>query len=761
MKRLLIVSNRLPVSIEKGKGSLDYKQSVGGLATAVGSFYREYSSLWIGWPGITSDKITKGEREEIARSLANTYKSHPVFLSQKALERFYYGFSNKTLWPLFHYFPLNTVYDEEFWKDYIKVNADFCTAVTEVARPGDVVWIHDYHLLLLPRMIKEQLPDTSIGFFLHIPFPSFELFRLLPWRKEILNGMLGADLVGFHTYEYAQHFMKSCHRLLGHEFNLGQTVVEDRIVKADIFPIGIDYEKFSETAARNEVIKEAAGFRKKVSDRKIILSVDRLDYSKGLLKRLEAIEIFLKKYPEYREKVVFIQITVPSRERVEHYKILKSQIDTMVGKINGQYGTIGRVPVWYLYRSLTFSRLVALYQVSDIALITPLRDGMNLVAKEYIATKRDKKGVLILSEMAGAAAELGEALIVNPNDTLDVASKIKAALDMGDEDKVSLIGSMQKRISYYNVKRWAADFISVLDKTKQQQKLMSMQEMNDRVKSKLLSDYTRAEHRLFLLDYDGTLVPFADKPEDAAPSPAVRLVLEKLSSDTRNSVIVISGRDRETLEKWFSDASVGLVAEHGVWLKERGAESWTMVEPLSNEWKKDLRPILEYYVNRTPGSFIEEKSYSLVWHYRKVEPDLGQRRARELVDETTQLTSNLDLQILEGNKVIEIKNQGVNKGRAARHWIARRKWDFALAVGDDVTDEDMFLVLPPNGCSIKVGLRPSRAKYNMERSQDVLLLLTAFESEDSNSRKTRYDIRERKPYEKGLHFLKDQTKKLR
>jgi trehalose 6-phosphate synthase/phosphatase len=757
MNRLLIVSNRLPVSIEKTKGGLVYKQSVGGLATAVGSFYRDYSSIWIGWPGITSEKITKAERDEITERLAGTYQSHPVFLSQRALERFYYGFSNKTLWPLFHYFPLNTVYDEELWKSYVKVNASFSSAVVEVARPDDVIWIHDYHLLLLPQMIREQLPDTSIGFFLHIPFPSFELFRLLPWRKEILEGMLGCDLIGFHTYEYAQHFMKSSHRLLGHEFNLGQTIIDDRIVKVDIFPIGIDYEKFSGAAAKDDVKREIENLKKKTKERKVILSVDRLDYSKGVLKRLEAIEIFLKEYPEYREKVIFIQITVPSREHVEQYRVLKSQIDTLVGKINGQYGTIGWVPVWYLYRSLPFARLAALYHISDIALITPLRDGMNLIAKEYIASKRDKGGVLILSEMAGAAAELGEAVIVNPNDSAEIAGKIKAALEMGEEEKRRRIGSMQGRISKYNVSRWAADFLSVLGKVKEQQRIMAMREVTYQVKNKLISEYAAGARRLFLLDYDGTLVPFVDRPEKAVPSQAVLSVLSKLTSDKQNEIVIISGRDRETLDEWFAGLGVSLVAEHGVWLKDGLTGSWRMIEPLSNEWKKSLEPVLEYYVDRTPGSFIEQKDFSLVWHYRKVEPELGQRRARELVDETTNLTSNLDLSVLEGSKVVEIKNQGINKGRAARRWLAREKWDFILAIGDDITDEDMFSILPKHGYSIKVGLKPSLATYNMERSQDVLFLLSAFESAPSVPQKMWHRAGRKRLLEKSLQFFKDRS----
>ncbi len=353
---------------------------------------------------------------------------------------------------------------------------------------------------------------------------------------------------------------------------------------------------------------------------------------------------------------------------------------------------------------------------------------MNLVAKEYVAAKQDKKGVLILSEMAGAAAELGEALIVNPNDSEQIADKLKTALEMTEEEKTTRIGSMQKRISHYNVTKWAADFFLQLDKVKALQQTMAMREVNEQVKKRLLTHYAGGSRRLFLLDYDGTLVPFADKPEKAVPSPATLAVLEKLVADNKNEVVIISGRDRKTLETWFAGLSTGLVAEHGVWIRERRADSWGMIEPISNEWKKDLRPILDYYVDRTPGSFVEEKDFSLVWHYRTVEPELAQRRVRELVDETTQLTSNLALQVMEGNKVVEIKNQGINKGRAARHWIERENWDFILAVGDDVTDEDVFSVLPEQGYSIKVGLRPSLAKYNVERSQDVLLLLTALAS---------------------------------
>ncbi|MGC9343384.1 MAG: trehalose-6-phosphate synthase, partial [Bacteroidales bacterium] len=283
-------------------------------------------------------------------------------------------------------------------------------------------------------MIREEYPDVNIGFFLHIPFPSFELFRMLPWRKEILEGMLGADLIGFHSYDYERHFLSSVKRLFGHETYLNQIKLEDRIVKMDAFPMGIDYEKFHMAAVelqntpieeQSEVKKELERYRKNHPGRKLILSIDRLDYSKGIPQRLIAFEHFLIKYPEFREKVTLVMLSVPSRVEVEHYQLMKKEIDELVGRINGEFASINWTPIWYFYRSMPFENLIELYTTADVALITPVRDGMNLVAKEYLATRTDGTGVLILGEMAGAYKELNEALIINPNDKDEIAENIK------------------------------------------------------------------------------------------------------------------------------------------------------------------------------------------------------------------------------------------------------------------------------------------------------------------------------------------------
>jgi trehalose 6-phosphate synthase/phosphatase len=576
--------------------------------------------------------------------------------------------------------------------------------------------------MLLPKMIRKKLPDARIGFFLHIPFPPFEIFHLLPWRKEILEGLLEADLVGFHTYDYVRNFLDSCRRLLGYEHTVGHISAGNRLMNVDTFPMGIDYEKFAIAMDNPEVQKEIQRIRKRVGDRKVILSIDRLDYTKGIINRLEAFDHFLDKNPKYKEKVTLIHVAVPSRAKVEHYRILKKQMDELVGKIDGKHGRIGWIPVWYLYQFLPFRTMVALYNLADVGLVTPLKDGMNLIAKEFIASKTDGRGVLILSEMAGAGKELGEAIIVNPNNKEEIASALKEALSMSEEEQQERNQVMQKRIKHYDVKRWATDFMESLSQIKELQEELSAKKLTYKIKKELIGESHKCKKRLFFLDYDGTLSPFAEKPELAKPDKELPALLKSLSKDKKNEVVIISGRNKESLETWFEGLDVGLIAEHGAWIKEKGGD-WETLEPLIDDWKEEIKPVLELYVDRTPGSFIEEKDYSLVWHYRKVDPALASARARELKDALLHLTANLNLGVLEGNRVIEIKNIGINKGQVALRWIPKEDWDFILAIGDDWTDEDVFHVLPESAYSIKVGSFPSRAKFNVDSIKDVRSLL--------------------------------------
>ena len=719
MQRLLIVSNRLPLTIQEKKGDLHIEPSVGGLATGLRSWYKSSPSIWIGWAGIGRKKIRK-EKDIMEKLLSEN--CHPVPLSQPDVEAYYQGICNRTIWPLFHYFPLYAEYSEDFWQAYERVNAAFANVVAGIAKPNDIIWVHDYHLMLLPKLLRERLPKATIGFFLHIPFPSFEIFRLLPWRKQILEGLLGADLVGFHTYDYTGHFLDSVHRLLGYEVTMGQITAADRVVKADAFSMGINYEQFSSVAQDLQAQAERKRFRRKLGDCQVILSVDRLDYTKGIPQRLEAFSMFLDRNPKFLRKVILVLLVVPSRTRVEHYIQLKKQLDGLVGEINGKYGTIGWMPVWYLYRSLPFHSLAALYSLADVALVTPLRDGMNLVAKEYTATKTDGKGVLILSETAGAAQELGEAIIINANNQEEIAQALAKALEMPEQEQIERNRTMQKRLRRYDVVQWANEFMDKLLYTKKLQQEMDEKTLSYEMQRKLASDFQESDKALLLLDYDGTLVPFSPKPVDAMPGDNLLRLLEKFTMNPGNEVVLISGRDKDTLEGWFGGLDVGLVAEHGVWIKEKGG-GWETIETLTSEWKEEVYPILESWVDRTPGSFIEEKEFSLVWHYRKANPRLGELRARELINNLSNITANLNLQVLEGSKVVELKNTDINKGRAASKWISKDKWDFILALGDDWTDEDTFKALPSTAWSIKVGFGASAARFSLSSPSEATSLL--------------------------------------
>jgi len=721
MGRLLIVSNRLPISVTKRANTLSFQPSAGGLATGLSSFCRSHHSQWIGWPGIATDKISAKESQEISNKLREQ-DYNAVFLSARDVRNFYYGFCNKMIWPLFHYFPMYTVYEDRYWQSYKQVNSIYCDAVVKMAKPDDHIWVHDYQLMLLPEFIREKLPDAQVGFFLHIPFPSFELFRLLPWRREILNGLLGADLIGFHTYDYARHFLSSAARTLGTEHSMGALNVGNRIVKVDAFPMGIDYERYSGVIKNPEVKKRLTTIRKKVGDRKVIISIDRLDYTKGIIQRLEAFDLFLSQNPEYKEKVTLILVAVPSRTGIEDYMDLRKQLEALVGRINGEHGVLGWVPVWYLYRFLPFERLVALYSIADVALVTPLRDGMNLIAKEFIATKADGKGVLILSEMAGAASELGEAIVVNANNKEAIIEAIKSALEMPIEEQNERNRLMQKRISRYTVTRWAHDFVESLSNVKKTQRELSVRKLTVPTREKLVNEYKKSSKRLFLLDYDGTLVGFAGRPEKAGPDEKLLALLKALTAEPKNNVVIISGRDKATLDYWLGRLNASLIAEHGAWIKEKDNE-WQVIEPLRNDWKDTIRPILELYTDRTPGSFIEEKDYSLVWHFRRSDPELAYLRSQELRDAVLNLTANLDIGVFEGSKILEVKNIGISKGRAAELWLAKQDWDFVFAAGDDYTDEDLFAVLPAEAYSIKVGYSISKARFNLDSVYELRLLL--------------------------------------
>lgn len=718
--KLIIVSNRLPVKAkETSQGHLEFERSEGGLTTGLSSLDSEYEQHWIGWPGINPRK--KSAMQEIETSLEKL-NYHPVFLSTTQYSNYYEGYSNSTLWPLCHYFFPYSRQKRKFWEAYKEVNALFCKKVMQIADSESVVWVQDYQLMLLPQMLRKANEKLRIGYFHHIPFPSYELFRVLPERSQLLEGLLGADLVAFHTHDYMRHFISAVERTLHREFHLNEVMVGNRAVHVEALPMGINYDLYSKAHKSKAVKASIKKIKAQFTNRKLILSVDRLDYSKGIFHRLVGFESFLIQHPEYHGKIVMAMIVVPSRDKVERYAEMKRKIDERISIINGKYAQVGWTPVCYYYHSFPFEDLVAMYSLADIALVSPLRDGMNLVAKEYIAAKQESNGVLILSEMAGAAAELSESILVNPNDPDQIASAIYQAISMPEAEQKRRLKQMQQKVAMQTVNKWANDFITEWKSVADRNRLLNEKYLTEPHSMEVVRQYQNAERRLIMLDYDGTLVGFKDDPMDAAPTPELLKLLQSFCSDHRNKVVIISGRNRHTLEQWFgSIPNLALSAEHGACYKEQG--TWhNNVEEL--EWDENILATMQAFARKTPGAWIEHKDVALAWHYREVDPWMGMLRAKQLMQDLFPICSAINLQILNGNKVVEVKPNNFSKGTEAERLTAQNSYDFMLAIGDDVTDESMFRSLPQDAITIKVGHISDEARYCLRTQKEVTPFLT-------------------------------------
>ncbi len=723
--RLIIVSNRLPVAVNKSNGKFSIAKSAGGLVSGLTDFLKSLKNnasgvneyLWLGWPG---DTIDKNDEEYVRQKVQKDYSASPIFLSKKLMDKVYLGFCNRTLWPLFHYFPNYAHFDLDYWFEYKRMNKVFCDELIKEVRDGDIIWIHDYHLMLLPAMLREHV-SNPIGFFLHIPFPSYEMYRMLhkESRTEILEGLIGADLVGFHTHDYTQHFLRCILRILGKENHMGKISMPDHTVQVDTFPMGIDFDKF--------YLMDVSPFpsnKPGKGEPKMVLSVDRLDYSKGIINRLLGFELFLKRHPEWHGKVCMNMIVVPSRTSVGAYRKIKSSLDELVGKINGSYGSISWTPVIYQYTSLPHKELIATYRRSDAALLTPLRDGMNLVAKEYIASLNDQRGMLILSEFTGAAKELSESLVINPNNIDEIAEAIEEALNVPMKQQIRGNKIMQKRLRRYNVTKWANDFVNKLLETSHiSRDSVSRKLLNQSLNQQLTDDFRQAKSRIIIVNYDGTLVPYAKYPVSAEPPEALLGLLKNLDAQIETDIVIISSRGKDELDEWLGGLPLNLTAEHGSWIREANHNDWELLKPLSSEWKEEVLPILEMYTDRLPGSYIQERDYSVAWHYHKSDIEQASQLVKEVNDHLLSITTNISAHVIHGSKVIEVSNSGINKGELAMHWLSRKKYDFILAIGSGWSDELLFQTMPPQSWSIKVGLSQTAANYVVKEQKDAIAIL--------------------------------------
>jgi trehalose 6-phosphate synthase/phosphatase len=721
--RVLIVSNRLPVRIERVDGGWDSQLSAGGLATALQPALKERSSLWIGWTGAHIDQ-NDNDGNQILDIWKRSHGLHPVNLPPDIVNHFYEGYSNRTIWPLFHHFPSRFDFDPDGWAAYQTANRLYLQAILEAYRPGDQIWVHDYHLMLLPHLIREAIPDAPIGFFLHIPFPSSEVFRMLPGREALLEGLLGADLIGFQTHSHLQHFRSSLLRVCRRDSRSNAILVGGREVRLEVLPIGIDTPSFAGELDKEETQEQIELLRSKFANVRLVLAVDRLDYTKGIPQRLNSFRRFLRNHPEWREKVTLVQIAVPSRETIGTYEALGRETNELVGQINGEFGTAHWTPISYIRQGIPRSHLVALYHVADVCWVSPLQDGMNLVAKEYVTCKPQNDGVLILSEFAGAAEEMGEALITNPYDHEHMEQTLLAALTLENRQSKGLMRALRKKVLRNDATAWSDRFLTLLGEA------ATAREQSFDVPVRLdvdacTKEFEGSSRRLILLDYDGTLVEFSSRPEQAAPSARVIELLRTLSKDNSSQVVVLSGRSARDLDNWFPGLdNVWFAAEHGGQVRRGRHADWEEARtPVLPSVMDRVRTLLGHFLDRIPGSLVEEKRHSIVWHYRMCNPESSSRQAQELVAVLEGLLAGSELHAVHGNKIVEIKPTWLHKGALAQALLAEGNYDFVMAIGDDRTDEDMFEQLPRECWTVHVGSTRSRARFYLDNPSEVLTIL--------------------------------------
>ncbi|KAG9154909.1 hypothetical protein Leryth_015536 [Lithospermum erythrorhizon] len=593
----------------------------------------------------------------------------------------------------------------------------FADVVNQHYEEGDVVWCHDYHLMFLPECLKKHNSSMKVGWFLHTPFPSSEIHRTLPSRSELLRAVLAADLVGFHTYDYARHFVSACTRILGLEGTPDGVEDQGRLTRVSAFPIGIDSERFIRALEIPKVQEHIRELKERFAGRKVMLGVDRLDMIKGIPQKILAFEKFLEENPYWREKVVLLQIAVPTRTDVPEYQKLTSQVHEIVGRINGRFGTLIAVPIHHLDRSLDFHALCALYAVTDIALVTSLRDGMNLVSYEFVACQDAKKGVLILSEFAGAAQSLGAgAILVNPWNVTEVAAAIGQALNMSAEEREKRHRHNFHHVTTHTAQEWAETFVSELNDTVIEAQLR-IKKVPPRLNiSDAIMRYLQSHNRLLILGFNATLTEASDMPSrrggdqirdmELKLHPELKEPLSALCSDPKTTIVVLSGSDRKALDENFGEYNLWLAAENGMFLRStKGDWMTTMPEHLNMDWVDSVKHVFEYFTERTPRSHIELRETSLVWNYKYADIEFGRLQARDMLQHLwTGPISNASVDVVQGLRSVEVRSVGVTKGAAIDRILGEivhsksisLPIDCVLCVGHFLgKDEDVYTFFEP------------------------------------------------------------------
>jgi trehalose 6-phosphate synthase/phosphatase len=726
---LIVASSRLPLTVRRTPRGWTSAPGSGGLVAVLEPLLRDGDARWLGWAGDSSELRDGDDAIDRARLLRDWEASGylAVDLEPGVARAFSEGYANDTLWPLLHGFPGMVALDPSTWRPYRAANEQFAQAIREQAGERTVVWVHDFQLMLVPELVRVASSDATIGFFLHVPFPAFEIFRMLPQREDLLHGLLGADLIGFQTYADLHEFRRALLQILGIESRMDELDVDGRSVRLGVFPIGIVTEEWGHLLAQEKVQRRVEELRAQHAGRTLVLAVDRLDYTKGIPERLHVFRRLLREDPARDGQVTLVQVAIPTRERVPQYQQLRRRVNELVAEINGELGTPAWTPVVHLLRSVARPELAALYAAADVAWVSSLRDGMNLVAKEYVACQSREPGVLIVSEFAGVAQELGEALRVNPYDEVASTATLSRALDMPREERAERMEALQDRVQAGTAAVWRDRYLDALHAAASERDAKGRSESPRLDVARLLAGVR--DGALFCLDYDGTLVPIAPRPEDARPTSRVVDVLRRLGAlGGNNAVMVLSGRRADDLKRWFGRIpGLWLAAEHGALLRSPGSDDWRPLRAgAGGDWKRGIRPVLEDYAARLPGSLIEEKALSIAWHYRLADREFGRWLAQELAATLGAQLANSDLTVLHGRRVVEVRYAWATKGEAYAAIDAELgRHGPVVAIGDDRTDEDLFERLGPDAWTIRVGSGSTAARWSVGGPDDVLAVLEA------------------------------------
>ncbi|XP_009604625.1 probable alpha,alpha-trehalose-phosphate synthase [UDP-forming] 9 [Nicotiana tomentosiformis] len=776
-ERKIIVANMLPLhaqrdtAAEKWCFSLD-EDSL--LLQLKDGFSPETEVIYVG--SLKVD-VELSEQEEVTQRLLEEFKCVPTYVPRDIQEKFYHGFCKQQLWPLFHYMlPMcpdhGDRFDRQLWQAYVSANKLFADKVMEVVNPeDDYIWVQDYHLMVLPTFLRKRYHRVKLGFFLHSPFPSSEIYRTLPVRDEILKGLLNCDLIGFHTFDYARHFLSCCSRMLGldYESKRGHIGLDyfGRTVYIKILPVGIHKGRLELVLNLSSTFAKAKEVQEQFKGMKVILGVDDMDIFKGISLKLLAFEHLLQQHEDLQGKLVLVQIVNPARSSGKDVQEAKRETYLTVDRINQIYGRSNYEPVILIDRPVARYEKTAYYAVADCCIVNAVRDGMNLVPYKYIVCRQGSLGMdeamgikadslrtsmLVVSEFIGCSPSLSGAIRVNPWDIEAVAEALNVAITMSDSEKVLRHEKHYRYVSSHDVAYWARSFMQDLERACKDHyskrcwgiglglgfRVIALSPSFRKLSiDHIVSSYRRTQRRAIFLDYDGTVVPQSSMVK--APSAEVITLLNTLSNDPKNTVYIVSGRGRTSLSEWLAPCErLGIAAEHGYFIRESKTSDW---ESLASdlEWNEIVEPVMKLYREATDGSYIETKESALVWHHHDADPDFGSCQAKELLDHLESVLANEPAVVKRGQHIVEVKPQGVTKGLVSEKVLSMmvdsgKPPDFVMCIGDDRSDEDMFesilstvsslsVTAAPDIFACTVGQKPSKAKYYLDDTADVLRLL--------------------------------------